>query len=76
MYMKHGFSTAGMALPTRPHSPTLAVGGFTRRLASTEARAWDLSLTATVSLDDGFRQFISWWCAGRALESALVGALV
>ncbi len=76
MYIEHGFSTAGMAPPTRPHSPALAVGGVTPRLASTEARAWDLSLTTTVSLDDGFRQLINWWCAGRALESAPVGALV
>ena len=34
--------------------------GVPRRLASTEAPAWDLGFTAAVNLDDGFRQLIGW----------------
>ena len=58
------------------YGPALPASGVTRRLASTEARARDLGFTATVNLDDGFRQLINWWGAGRALESAPAGALV
>jgi UDP-glucose 4-epimerase len=47
----------------------LPISGFTRRLASTEARARDLGFTATVNLDDGFRQLINWRGAGRALDA-------
>jgi UDP-glucose 4-epimerase len=56
--------------------PALPVSGFTRPLASTEARARALDFTATVNLDDGFRQLINWRGAGGALESAPAGALV
>lgn len=58
------------------YGPALPLSGATRRLASTEARARDLSFTATVNLDDGFRQLINWGGVGRALESAPAGALV
>ena len=80
MYMEYGFSTAFPYL--RPvelaveYCPALPASGVTRRLAATEARARDLGFTATVSLDDSFRQLINRWCAGRAPESAPLGALV
>ena len=56
------------------HAACMAALG--RCPASTEARVRDLGFTATVNLDDGFRQLINWWGAGRALKSASAGALV
>ena len=68
MYIEHGFSSE--------YGPALPVGGVKRRLASTEVRARDMGFTATVNLDDCFRQLINWWGVGKAPESAQAGALV
>jgi UDP-glucose 4-epimerase len=43
------------------HGPERAVNGVARRLADTSAARADLAFEATVRLEEGLRQLVSWW---------------
>jgi UDP-glucose 4-epimerase len=43
------------------HGPERAVNGVVRRLADTTAARTDLGFEASVALEDGLRELVSWW---------------
>ncbi len=46
--------------------PERAVNGVTRRLADTRAARTDLGFEATIGLEEGLRELVSWWRPQRA----------
>ncbi|TDD70932.1 NAD-dependent epimerase/dehydratase family protein [Jiangella aurantiaca] len=59
------------------HGPERTVNAVSRRLADTSAARRDLGFDATIGLEDGLRQLVSWWrplreeiAAGRSLAGA------
>jgi len=43
------------------HGPERAVNGVVRRLADTTAARTDLGFEASVALEDGLRELVTWW---------------
>ena len=43
------------------HGPERAVNGVVRRLADTAAASADLGFTASVGLEEGLRELVTWW---------------
>lgn len=52
------------------HGPERAVNGVTRRLADVSAASRDLGWAATVGLDDGLRDLVTWWRPQREAIAA------